>query len=256
MGKDTPAPVQSSMSGYQAGQQVQSLDDLFVRIQRMIDDGNDKIEEKIDCSNKSLVYEISTLRNEVQKLKADCTHEFQRLSVSFDKTEQDVRRNQNSIGRIEKSHDLILAGVPYSATEKTDAFLRKVAYAIGYSDPDVPIVFTKRLARIPVVAGATPPILVQFAFKAARDEFFFRYLSKRNLNLLQLGFNVNRRVFLNENLTESARRIKGTAIKLKKDGLIQNVFTKDGVIYVKSKANLPAQPVLSLDQLGSFGRGV
>lgn len=219
----------------------------------MIDEGNAKIENKIESSNAALVTEISTLRDEVNQLKVDYARDFKSLCESHEKTAEQVRRSKDNAGKILRSNDLILTGVPYRPTEKTDEILREIATTLGYNDSDVPPVFTKRLARIPIAAGSTPPILLQFAFRASKDEFFHRYFASKNLSLLHLGFDTDKRIFINENLTESTRNIKGAALKLKRNGHLQNVFTKDGTVYVKPLEDVPAQPVFSLDQLKIFG---
>lgn len=94
----------------------------------------------------------------------------------------------------------------------------KTTASLGYGEQDQPLISVKRLARIPIAPGSTPPIALKFAFKFARDEFYSRYLRSRKLTLEHLGFNVNKRVYLNENLTELARKVKTHAVKLKKAG--------------------------------------
>lgn len=232
---------------------VESFDALLVRIKQMIDNGNANIEKKIECSNKALVAEISTLRDEVNQLKVEYARDFDSLSESHAKTAIEVRKNTDVAGRMQKSNDLLLTGVPFCADENTDDILKKVAAALNYGDSDVPPVFTKRLARIPIASGATPPILFQFAFRASKDDFFQRYFLAKKLSLLHLGFDVDRRIYLNENLTESARNIKGSALKLKRSGLIRNVFSKNGIIYVKPLEDVPAQPIYDVVQLSDFG---
>lgn len=228
------------------------LDELLGRMQLMIDEGNKRIETKIEDGNRSLMEEIGTLRSDVEKLRNDCSRDINQLTERFTKTELEVETNKDAIARLEKSADLLLTGVPYSPSENTSVFVNKVATVLGYSGSDVPVVFAKRLARVPIAVGSSPPILFQFAMKAVRDEFFHRYLSQRNLNLSQLGFDVTKRVFLNENLSEYARQLKGYALKLKKDGQIQNVFTKNGVIFVKPDAGTPAEAICNQDQLRLF----
>lgn len=234
-------------------EQDETFDNLLVRIKQMIDDGNTKIEQKIESSNKAVVCEIATLREEVHQLKADYARDLNRLNESHAKTELDVLKNKDAVNRLPKSNDLILTGVPYSPMENTGALIQKVAAALEYSDTNAPVVYTKRLARTPIVAGATPPILIQFAFRASRDEFFHRYFARKNLNLTQLGYDVDRRIYINENLTESARYIKGTALKLKRSGKIHHVFSKDGIIFVKPTEDVPALPIYYVDQLAEYG---
>ncbi|XP_055534125.1 uncharacterized protein LOC129723748 [Wyeomyia smithii] len=207
------------------------FEELLGRMQMMIDEGNKRIERKIDDGNRSLMQEIGTLRCEMEKLRDDTSRDIIQLTEKFTKTELDVGTNRDAIARLENSADLLLTGVPYNPSENTSVFLFKVASALGYSDSDVPVVFSKRLARVPIAVGSSPPILFQ------------------NLNLSQLGFDVTKRVYLNENLCESARQLKGHALKLKKEGRIQKVFTKHGVVFVKTNADSPAEAIRNQDQL-------
>lgn len=232
---------------------VESFDDLLIRMKQLIADGNAKIEEKIDSNNAALVNEISSLREEVHQLKADCYLDFGKLSEMQVKTDTAVRKNKDAVNRLAKSNDLILSGIPYNPTESTNVIVETISAALGYCEPNYPLVFSKRLARAPIAVGSTPPVLLQFAFKACRDDFFFRYLSKKNLNLGLLGFGVDKRVYLNENLTESARSIKGVALKLKSGGRIQNVFSKDGTIFVKPLGDDAAVPVFDVEDLTKYG---
>lgn len=232
---------------------VENFDDLLARLKHMIDDGNARIERKIDSSNASLVNEIATLRDEVHQLKFDCARDFNQLRDSHARTDAEVQKNRDAVDRLSKSNDLILTGVPYSPAENTRSLFIKLAAVLEYGDTNIPLVFTKRLARAPVTNGSTPPMLLQFAFRAVRDEFFLRYLSRKNLSLSHLGFNVERRIFLNENLTESARNIKGIALQLKRAGRIQNVISKAGVIYVKPKDDVAVQPIFHVRQLDKYG---
>lgn len=237
----------------QTDDQVETFDVLLMRMKQLIAEGNARIEQKIDSTNAALVNEISSLRDEVHQLKADCARDFGQFREVQTKTEMDVRRNKDAINRLAKSDDLILTGVPYNSTENTNNIAKMLSTAIGYSESDCPPVFTKRLARTPITTGASPPILLQFAFRASRDDFFHRYLLNKNLNLNQLGFDVDKRVYLNENLTESARNIKGIALKLKSSGRIRNVYSKDGTIYVKPNEGDVAQPIFDVEQLTEYG---
>lgn len=252
-----------------------TVEGLLFKMKQMFDDGLTKIEQKIESSFSNLMCEIATIREDVQQLKTKCVSDINRLTQSLSKLDSEVKSHQNAVDQMGKANDLILTGVPYIRTENTDDIFRKVASSLGYGGTDVPTVFTKRLARVPpesldyggtdvphvftkrmarvpLATSSSPPILLQFAFKAARDEFFRRYLSTRNIGLLQIGFNINRRVYLNENLTESARKIKGCAVKLKKDGLLHDVFSKDGTVYIRLAVDTPAKAIFDLDQLRSL----
>ena len=98
-------------------------------------------------------------------------------------------------------------------------------------------------------AGCTPSILLQFVFKSERNDFFRRYLATRNLSLQHLGLATKSRIYISENLTKLGRTIKGAALKLKKDGKLQSVFTRGGIVYTKVAADAEPNPIFSLNQL-------
>lgn len=224
---------------------VQSLDQLFSRMKSMFEETN----ERIECCKTDLQSEFAVLRDDMQQFKDECTNNVNKLSAELSKTQDNVSLNYERILICGKLNDLLLSGVPYQSSENISNYVRSVSLALGYSDQDRPLIYTKRLARLPIADGAAPPLLLQFTFRAARDEFYRRYLSSRNLSLSHLGFTINKRIYLNENLTELARAIKGSALKLKKDGKLHSVFTKDGFVQVKTRAEDEARPVLSMEQL-------
>lgn len=228
-----------------SNEHIESLDDLYSKMQLMFNETNTKIE----TSKRDLRNEISTLREDVQQLKLDCSSEIKQLSVSVSHIQSNVQLNKERVLAVSKMNDLLLSGVPYIPTENPNDYVRKAALVLGYGDQEVPLVYCKRLCKLPISAGATPPILLQFAFKSLRDEFYRRYLSTRNLTLTHLGLNVNKRIYLNENLTDLSRKIKAEALKLKKSGKLHSVFTRDGFVYVKRTAEEEVQMIFSLDQL-------
>lgn len=228
--------------------QVENFNDLLARMQDMFENTN----AKIDSCKKDLQVEISTLREDVQLFKSECTSEINRLSSSVTKMRADVRQNYDRIRAVEKCNDLLLAGIPYAANEDVNEISRRIAVALGYGEQNMPLIYAKRLARGQIVIGATPPIALQFAFKLARDDFFRRYFSVRNLSLIHVGFNVDRRIYLNENLPEEARKIKGKAISLRRSGKLHAVFTKDGCVFVKPAVDAEAVLVRSLEDLSEL----
>lgn len=231
-----------------AEDEVETLTDLLDRMQDMFE----KTNAKIDSCKEDLQTEISSLRDDVQLFKSECTGEINRLSSSVVKMRADIHQNYDRIRAVEKSKDLLLAGIPYAANEDVYDISRRVAIALGYTEQNKPMIYAKRLARGPIAIGATPPIALQFAFKLARDDFFRRYFSVRNLSLIHIGFNVDRRIYLNENLSEEARKIKGKAISLRRAGKLHAVFTKDGCVFVKPAMDAEAVLARSLDDLSEY----
>lgn len=228
---------------------VETFSELLIRMKQMIDEGNSRIECKIDTCNRELHNEITAIRDDVQRFKVECSDEINKISDSVVKLQHEVYLNNNAVMKVDKANDLLLTGVPYVPEENVDVIVQKIANTLGYRDDGLPPLIAKRLARTPIVAGTSPPLLLQFSFRITRDEFYQRYLCSKNLSLNHIGFDMDKRIYLNENLTEQARRIKGSAIKMKKAGKLHSVYTKDGSVYVKTSMNAAPRLILTLDDL-------
>lgn len=230
---------------------VTTFDDLVTRMQFMFQDMINKTIGIIESCNRSLQDEITALRRNIQQLQEECRAEIVTLSNNMKKIENEMCSIAERTAAMERNNDLLLFGIPFHPSECLSGFLQSVCSELGYGSKDTPLVFTKRLARAPIKTGTTPPILLQFAFKHDRCDFFRRYLSSRRLSLHHLGFSSQSRIYLSENLTRQARVIKRAALKLKRDSKLHSVFTKDGIVFTKITADAAAVPILSLEQLPS-----
>lgn len=76
-------------------------------------------------------------------------------------------------------------------------------------------------------------ILIQFAITVQRNEFYSRYLNSRSLSLSGIGFSVDKRIYINENLGPIVRNLRSKALQLKKAGKLRAVFTRSGVLFVR-----------------------
>lgn len=209
-----------------------------------------KIESKLDSFKLDLDNRIDGLEEQLSQLKSDCTSRIDDLSEAVVEVRADLNLACNWVGRVEKYQDLLITGVPYSSSEDLKTVFRGIATKLAYDQTDVPMVDLKRLAKLPIASGSTPPILCQFAIRNERNTFYARYLNQRDLNLEHVGFNNKNRIFINENLTREDREIRTAAIKLKKEGRIQQVFSRDGVVHVKPRGG-PAEACYTIEHLRS-----
>ena len=110
----------------------------------------------------------------------------------------------------------------------------------------------RRLTRQLPREGSKAFILVQFAITNQRNDFFHNYLRSRTLTLKQIGFQSNDRVYVNENLIPSARKIKAKAIELKNEGKLVNVFSRSGIIYVRAASDNEDRRINTEEELQKF----
>lgn len=108
---------------------------------------------------------------------------------------------------------------------------------LGFDGDAYPAVDVRRMkARATLKDGDECLIAIQFALRNSRDDFYNAYLRTRDLKLRHLGLKSDRRIYVNENLTVTARKVKVAALRLKKAGKLSSVYTKQGVVHVKSTA--------------------
>lgn len=211
-----------------------------------------KIETKFDTFKLDLEKRIDGLENSLAAFKTECGTKIDHLADSVSEVRHDVDHANASIGRLEKARELIISGVPYLQNENLPVTFGSIATKLGYNDASVPMVSLARLAKPPIAVGSAPPIICEFALRADRNTFYASYLNQRDLNLSHIGFNNNNRIYVNENLTKEDRVIRAAALRLKKEGKIQKVYSRNGIVYAKGRGNAPAEPCPTMDHLTAF----
>lgn len=222
-----------------------------------------------DISNRDLAKLISTqtkttqeqlnllgeeLRNELKQGLLGINQELKDVRTSLDQIKLDVMDNTEAIDRSQRSCDLIVSGVPYTLNEDLYSYFRSWCLALGYTQHSVPSVDIRRLTRATLNDGNNCLILLQFAIPNQKTDFYSKYLRSHSLTLRQVGFQTDSRVYVNESLTPAARKIKSKAMELKKEGKLVSVFSRSGVIHVRTSTSDRNLPIKSTDELQRFQR--
>lgn len=197
------------------------------------------------------------LSSQISQLRSDLTSDMQKLREDTNKTvgelvssvERTKAEATHAVDRSMKRNDLIISGVPYTSGENLRSYIDAWCRSLGYLENGIPLVDIRRLSKPGANAGSAPIILLQFAFNAQRNEFFSRYLRTRNITLSQIGFPVNKRVYINENLTPVAREIRSKALQLKKTGKNRAVYSRDGNVYVKPTDGGPERVITTMNDI-------
>lgn len=229
--------------------EIVSLDDLWNKMQTMLTSTCDRIEKKIESCNATLEKRMSGIEGELNAVRKECSEKVVKLEETVAGVRADLDFAVEAMYRMDKSRELILSGIPFQSRENLDELFRKIALTIGYSENQLPLVGLHRLARAPISSGTSPLILCEFALHSKRNEFYRLYLSKRSLCLRDIGFDSGNRVYVNENLTNNARKIRAEAVKLKKLGHLDQVSTRNGIVHVRRKGSDNASAIYSLDQI-------
>jgi hypothetical protein len=200
---------------------------------------NKKLDEKVELLNKTIDDKIEMLRADLNR---DLLDKIQHNEDNIDANANKIFELENKIDDLQdkmeadsKAADIIVRGVPYVTGENYQLLYSKISAAIGFCPAVLPIVEAFRLGRKKPGSKFDPAIILKFPSKADKSGFFKCYLSKLNLKLTDIGFEVDRRVYLAENLTSRNQEIYSEAQALRKDGKIHKVRSKFGNIYIERK---------------------
>ncbi|KAL1400547.1 hypothetical protein pipiens_007337 [Culex pipiens pipiens] len=88
------------------------------------------------------------------------------------------------MGGLEKRDELIVSGIPYLPEENLVKYFKAMWKEVGLSESSTPLIDTRRLKSSTNGDGV---VLLQFALRNIRDDFYNNYLKKCNLKLPHLG---------------------------------------------------------------------
>lgn len=192
------------------------------------------------------------IKTEMNSVRAELEKSIGELSSSVHHNKASIRLKNDAIARSRNVNDLIVSGVPYTQNENLPMFVAKWCQVLGYPENSTPLVDVRRISKLPLMSGKSYPILIQFAITNHRNDFYVKYLRTRSFTLEQIGFKSNGRMYVNENLTTADRALKAKALTAKKQGKLESVFTRNGIIYIRRTADGDRYQISSEDQLSEF----
>lgn len=226
--------------------------DKFSKLNTRIDTLENKLDGKLNTLKTDLDEKLSRVSDDIGAVKKSCEASIHQLQSFVNKVDEKVCFAEDAIDRKANSWELIVSGVPYMSNENLTKYFVDICLALGYDQTRIPSVDLRRLSKNALPDGSPCLLLIQFAFRNHRDDFFASYFRKRDLNLRLLGFNSDRRIFINENLTLNARKIKNAALTMKKEGKLSSVYSKAGIIYVKQREGSNPVAITQLGQLNEL----
>lgn len=216
------------------------------------DNGNNGDDNNADGdlfgSIRQIITAIYNLGNRIDSLEKKLTASIKGLSETTTEIQAEVKATTQRLDRFERVNDLLFYGIPYSPDESLQQLYEKIATALKYKEADRPIVDLKRLKK-DTDKEKDPPIMCQFSLRNARDTFYERYLAEKNLSLSQLGFDSNKRVYVNENLPKPIRNIKKTAFKMRSENQLQKVFIRNGIVFIQRSEDSSPEPIYHIKEL-------
>jgi hypothetical protein len=229
---------------------------LLQNIQNMVSGLDVKFTSKFDDLSRSVSVvqqDVASVRKELSDVVASkLTKHSEQLSTHetrLNDVEASIRELRNSAEAATKAADLIIKGIPVLSGDNPVKLYLGVAAALGFEGNTAPAAEIFRLGKKKVGSSFDPPILVKFARILDKNEFFRRYFRHKNLNLTEIGFSVNQRIFITENLTKQDQEIHATAMKLRNEQKLLSVSTSRGVVLVRRHKEERPFPVRMVSEL-------
>lgn len=201
----------------------------------------DNLNGKIDEVKKELV----TVSNDIQALKVECAEKFRVADAALNIVNERIDHLQEAIGCLENRNELTIRGIPITNGENLCVYFEAICKHLSVRKPTAHIRRVKTTSR----AESGGLIIVEFALRNDRDDFYSAYLRKRDLKLRHVGLNSDQRIYINENLTVTARKLKVLALDLKRTGKLTSVFTRHGIVHVKKSPDDPPVAIYSQEDL-------
>lgn len=206
---------------------VKMLISEFRQTNLKIDNLNGKIDE--------MKSELATVSSDILALKGECAEKFRVTDAALHSVNKRVDHLQDAFGSMENRSELTIRGIPFTKGENLSAYFSAICKQLTVKESSTHIRRLKSTKR----AESEGLIVVEFSLKNERDDFYGAYLRKRDLKLRHIGLDSDHRIYINENLTLSARKLKVLALDLKRAGKLASVFTKHGVVHVKRTSDDP-----------------
>ena len=201
------------------------------------------LSEKYDCLNEDY--------NKLKKINAE-----QKAEITALKSESSDLKN-TSLKEIEKidnleqygrRQNLEIAGIPVQDGEDTNAVVMEVAKLL---DVDILPSHISTSHRLPKKIGQngnvirTPPIIVRFTNRDIRNKLYANRKQTRTLDLKKFSVNDTKKIFINENLTQSRKRLFWKTKQRAKNENWKYYWTHNGSILAKKDDDTDAIPIKS-----------
>lgn len=194
----------------------------------------DSINGKLDTVKAELDQKLDAVSRDFSSFKANCEKRFKHTDDALVALDSRIDVLSQEIGGLENHNELVVSGIPFIQGENLGSYFAALWKHVGLREHPAPLVDVRRLRKGSQGDGL---LLLQFALRNQRNDFYSSYLQKRDLQLNHLGLNSDRRIYINENLAVAARKIKKAALQLKKSGKLSSVYSKKGVVHVKHTAD-------------------
>lgn len=220
----------------------------------------------------SLVDISTLINGAVEKLTSNINEKINEICINFDNKlvvlnddvnmlKKRIATLEDQVNRCSRSNQINIRNIPYTRNENLHNIFRAISSAIGFNkttyDQHIFRVLPKGNLHKPNMQSSdpvnaiksrlrnktsnngsyhvnviSPTIVVHFATPWDKSLFMNMYFKHITLNLAEVGFSSDVRVYISENLTSVNYNIFRQATLLKKQGTIFKIQISNGLVYI------------------------
>lgn len=185
----------------------------------------------------------------------------QEVSSKIDNFQQDNEARFNNMERELLRNELMLTGVPASYGEVVLDIISDICNVLHSNINGGDIVSAYRLPPAKTNMGRhrngrssdiSSPIIVRLASDWAKQDFISAYFKKKDLNVRDIGYQSNARIYVNESLTKHNKAIFKVATEAKKARTIYKCYTRNGIVHIQPHEEGKIFRVSCIDHLNAI----
>ncbi|XP_055604340.1 uncharacterized protein LOC129752590 [Uranotaenia lowii] len=256
----------------QGGSEITLLE-LHRMIKEDIMNASKSTNSRIDNIAQNIEKSIEKLQHEVQEVKSSqqfISDEFENVKISVDdqktlvssmkleitelkndqaQAQQHIEELNYELNKIKQcsieSH-LLISNVVQLVNENLDNLFGNILSALGLSCSSHEIIGITRLTSSN--ARGVPPILVRFINVSLKDKIMKMGRAKP-LSCIDIGLNIDQRIYFNHRLTSLNQRLLGIARKFRNDNNYKFVWFSNGSVFIKKDENSNALKISDVHDL-------
>lgn len=208
----------------------------------------DRFKKELDTVRVDWRADLDSLSNNLY----DSVHKVEDVQSTHDKR---IAQLEDTIARMQRNAELVITGIPVVLNESCGDIFTRIASVINchVTTQQVRVFRLNKTGPNPLKRrlrnsdNHVPVIIVKFGSASDKGVVFGKYLAHKNLSLTDIGFKVPRRIYIKENLTPSNYKIFQACDNAKRNGLINNYYTRDGICFITLQPNGKTISIHSLD---------
>ncbi|XP_055590547.1 uncharacterized protein LOC129742643 [Uranotaenia lowii] len=181
---------------------------------------------------------VSSMKNEIAELKNDQTENRQYI--------EELNFEVNMIKQSSMEGHLLISNVVQLINEDLVHLLNNILSSLGISCNSYDIIGITRLSSSN--GRGLSPILVRFMNIALKDKII-RMARKKPLSCIDIGLNIDQRIYFNQRLTHLNQRLLGIARKFKTDHHYKFVWFSNGFVFLKKDEKSKALKITDIQDL-------